>query len=282
LPPLIVLLFAITFGSKRARAIMGTDWITIIIIIIAIIVGINARATIELWREAVRRPNRPKKEFIKELFHSEPIVPKHGQPTKWDFYSDDEAYLAKWAVGLGEMHRAEKAFFYDFSKFGDVLNHWFKDWSPWQLQELADNELRLLGPPDPPPSYGRRYLIFHNQTRLGVLEVTGGSGYSDKNPFVLTAIELGSVRLLPLQTVQSLLEGIARYVTDYTREGDSRIEGTERTKARVAIDSAIQRILWATQHVSAFPPELHEPDWGELECHFQGSAFEYFRLIGKR
>jgi hypothetical protein len=250
--------------------------IVFVLIIVSIVSG-NAIATIALWREAVRRPDRPTKKFIKALLHSEPIVPKHGQPTKWDFYCDDEAYLARWAARLGKMHRAEKAFFYDFSKFGDVLNHAFMHWSPWRLQELADNELELLGPPDAPPAYGRRYSIFHNQSRLGVLEVRHSGDYSDANPFVVIAVELLAVRLLQLETVRSLLEGIANLVPDYDREGK------ERTDARAAIDHAIQRVLWATQHVLEFPPELHETDyWGKLECRFAGSAFEYFRYIGKR
>jgi hypothetical protein len=244
--------------------------------LLVVIVFVNAMATLRLWREAARRQERPAKDFIESLLHSAPIVPKHGRPTKWDFYSNDEAYLAKFEDGLGGMHRAEKAFFYDFSKFGDVLNHWFTSvGSPWRVQELADNELNLLGSHDSPPTYGRRYHIFHNQTQLGLLEMKGS--YSDENPFVMTAILLGRVRLLPLQTVRGLLEGIARYVSDFKREGAERTEGTESIAARSAIDFAIQQVLWKT--LSEFPTD---EGWGRLECRFRGLAVKYFRLIGKK
>jgi hypothetical protein len=244
---------------------MGTLWIIIII------VALNAMATIALWREAVRRPARPNKAFIKKLFHSEPIVPKHGRPQRWTF--QDDAYIAKYAhTGLGKMHRAERAFFNDFSDFAVVVNSWFEMIDDrWRLQELADNELRLLAPQDPPPAYGRRYSIFYNQAELGVLEMRqgGAEDYTDENPVIRTAIELHSVRVINLEALRSLLEGIAMHVSDYQREG------TERTDARAAIDHAIQRVLWNTQQVSEFPPELNETDWGELECGFQGLAVRY-------
>jgi hypothetical protein len=168
------------------------------------------------------------------------------------------------------VHRAQRAFFHDFVDFADVMNCWF-GWTHerWRLEELADNEPRLFSQ-EPPPEYGRRYLIFHGQAKIGVLEMRHGSdGYSGENPVVLAAIELHSVRLIRVETLRALLEGVATHVTDYRREGQ------EQTEARAQIDRAIQQVLWNTQQVSEFPPELNETDWGELECRFSGSAFYY-------
>ncbi len=155
------------------------------------------------------------------------------------------------------------------------MNSWFKQAEErWRLQELADNELRLFSQ-EYPPDFGRRYSIFYNQTDLGVLEMRhghkDGRDYTDERPVVWTIIELHSVRLLELWTIQSLLEGVAMHVSDFQREG------AERTEARAVIDQAIHRVLWTAQHVSEFPPELSETDWGELECRFSGSALWYFQ-----
>lgn len=244
---------------------MDTGWIIDILIIV---VAVNASATITLWREFVRRPTRPTKKFFKELIHNDPIVPKHGRPKKWTF--DDDAYIAKYAqTSLGAVHRAQRAFFHDFADFADVMNSWFGRMDErWRLEELEDNELRLFSR-ELPPEYGRRYLIFHGQAKVGMLEMQHGNDYGPEKPVVLTAIELHSVRLIRLEALRALLEGVATHLTDYQREGP------EQTEARAKIDGAIQQVLWNIQHVSEFPPELNETDWGELECRFFRSAFCY-------
>ena len=43
--------------------------------VMAAIVVLNAVATITLWREAARKPPRPKKEFLQKLMRSAPITP---------------------------------------------------------------------------------------------------------------------------------------------------------------------------------------------------------------
>src|SRR5262249_48717398 len=46
--------------------------------VLAVIVAMLAIAIINLSREAARKPPRPNKRFLKKLFHSEPITPKHA------------------------------------------------------------------------------------------------------------------------------------------------------------------------------------------------------------
>jgi len=48
--------------------------------ILAIIVIINAVATIELWRRAARQPEKLKKKFRDDLWRGKPITPKHEPP----------------------------------------------------------------------------------------------------------------------------------------------------------------------------------------------------------
>ena len=87
--------------------------------VLMIIIALNALATINLWREAVRRPARPSEKFIKALLRSEPIVPKHGTPTRWTY--EDDTYIAKYErTPVGAMFRARRLFFYDFADFAVI------------------------------------------------------------------------------------------------------------------------------------------------------------------
>lgn len=237
-------------------------------IFLTIVVAAIALATINLWREAVRRAPRPSQKFAGDLLRGDPIQPEHGKPTKWTH--EDDTPLKKWeGTSVGTMFDEKRSFFYDFAEFGRVVNSWF-EWMDggWRLQELADNQLRLFSQ-DYPPDYGRRYSIFYNKAELGVLELSSANGYTRENPIVLAEMELHSVRLLDLTTVRSFLQGIATHVSDFQRQG------AEQMSAEAAIQQAILRVLWTAQRVSPYPPELGETDWGELECRFHGTAFAY-------
>jgi len=156
--------------------------------------------------------------------------------------------------------------------FQQTTNAFLRCRNPQRLQELADNELRT---DEPPPKYGRRYSIFYNQTDLGLLEMQDGldkhgDNYSEEHPVVRAEIQLHSVRLLELMAIKSLLQDIATHISDL---GD----GAEQAEVRDTIDRAIQQVLWTTQQVSQYPPELSETDWGDLECRLRGTARWYFK-----
>jgi hypothetical protein len=127
--------------------------------VLVVIVILNVLATIALWRTAARRPGKLKMKFFAALIDNKPIVPRHQRPK---------------SVGEGwGVHDQDRKFFADFEDFADVVNWWFDDThdgGPWRLQELADTELRL-GFHDS-PTYGRRYDIYHNQVRVGTLELS--------------------------------------------------------------------------------------------------------------
>ncbi len=132
---------------------------------LAIIVVLNAAATITLWQQAMRRPEKLKNKFLNLLWHSKPIIPKHEPPPPLE--------AGKWGVDKEELQ-----FFSDFDEFANVVNWWLADPDvhhnePWRLQELPKSRLSHLGPHDS-PSYGRRYAVFHNQVRLGEIEIQPG------------------------------------------------------------------------------------------------------------
>jgi hypothetical protein len=224
--------------------------------VLAIIVFLTVMATITLWRQAARKPPKPKKKFITALLHSEPIAPKH-QPPK--------------AIGEGFsslVTEEDRLFFGDFADFAAVVNWWLADehvGGPWRLQELPETELKLNF--SDTPDFGRRYAIFHNQVRLGTLEVSPAFRYSAEKPNVRTNIELNSVRLLAFGTVQSFLTGIALHVSNPDQNTKEYFQTSQD------IDRALTQVLWQTQQISEFG--MDGEDWGELELHLDGSASWY-------
>jgi hypothetical protein len=77
-----------------------------------IVVILNVAATITLWREAVRRPPKPKKRFINALLYSKPIARTHQPPKS---IGEDFPSLVT---------EEDQLFFSDFADFAAVVN-WF-------------------------------------------------------------------------------------------------------------------------------------------------------------
>lgn len=224
--------------------------------VLVVIVILNAIATIVLWRTAARRPEKLKKKFFAALMDSKPIEPKHQRPLSigegWGVYDQD------------------RKFFTDFEDFADVVNWWFADphvGGPWRLQELADTGLKLEF--HDLPAYGRRYDIFHNQIRVGTLEL---SAVMDED--VIANINVEWVRLLAASTVRDLLVGIALHVCDPA----PRSEGYRQAQA--AITSCLTDTIWQMQRISRYDKPDDSPDYGELDLRLEGAAKFYFQRRG--
>lgn len=227
--------------------------------ILTFIVLVNVVATIELWRRAARRPEKLDKKFLKRVFDTRPITPKHETPPP-----------LKMGYAAGEK---ELQFFSDFAEFANVVNWWLGEEynaRPWRLQELPEVDLSLHGDFRYGPRYGRSYAIFHNQERLGTLEISPGTQYSAETPRVITRIQLEFVRVLSFDTIRNFLTDIA----DHTRDLD---DTKERFQAEQAIDRALTEVLWRMSHVSRFP--RFGEDYGELNLRLDGTATWY---IGRR
>jgi hypothetical protein len=225
---------------------------------LTIIVFLNAAATITLWRTAARRPEKLKKKFLNRLWRSKPITPKHEPPPPLE-----KGYAVR---------EAQLQFFSDFEEFANVVNCWLADpyvyphGSPWRLQELPKSELGLWAGEG--PTYGRSYAVFHNQVRLGEIEVEPNSSYSTQNPRVTAHIELDLVRLLHFGRIRSFLTDIARHISKYH-------PGTEEyLQANQEIALALTGVLWGTQEISEFGSE-NEPGHGEIEVELNGLASFY-------
>jgi hypothetical protein len=227
----------------------------------AVVVG-NAIVTVGLWqasaklgRWASRKPPQPKKSFLSAL-NGKPITPNRVKADALPNYTED----------------SDKQFFRDFADFGDVVNWWFTDGhedSPWRLQELTDTHLKLSGSDS--PSFGRAFEVFHNQVRLGRLEVSADNDYCLLGPKVRTEIELHNVRLLSFDTIRTFLSDIALHVSDKDRK-----KSQEYLQIQHAIEQAMARAVWdELNHISGFQ-DLDGQGWGELEVRLEGNAFWYF------
>jgi hypothetical protein len=224
----------------------------------AIVVALNAMATISLWRDAARKPPRPKKEFLQKLNRSEPIMPKHDPP---------KAVGGAFSSLATEHYRR---FYAEFSEFAEVVNWWLADehiGGPWRLQELPDGYVRLNVDDSSGPILGRSYTIFHNQVPLGRLEIS--PGYSTAGPAVRTEIQLEWVRLLSFESVSGFLRDIAMHVCDKTTKADLHFNVDH------AIANALTQALWQTQEITEFE-DLDGQGWGELSLHLHGHVPDWY------
>jgi hypothetical protein len=228
--------------------------------ILAIIVFLNVAATITLWRTAARRPEKLKKKFLNRLWHGKPITPKHEPPRPLE-----DVWTVRKAAWL--------QFLSDFGDFANVVNWWLADLhqGPWRLQELPESELSKLA--ENSPAYGRRYAVFHNQARLGEIEVEPDSRYSTQDPRVRVHIQLNSVRLLTHRTIRSFLTDIALHISEYHPGTIGYLQTNQQ------IDLALTDVLWKAQEISQFGGMGDYPGYGEIEVELSGLASFY---LGRR
>jgi len=252
---LLWLLLAVVLGL-----IASSLWSSYALEMLTVAVLLSAGATIELWRRAARRPERLKKKFLKQLWRSEPITPKHEPPPplKADAYG---------------VWKEQLQFFSDFEDFANVVNSWlaspyaYAHSNSWRLQELPKSELGLWAS-HAGPTYGRTYAVFHNQIRIGEMEIKPGRNYSTESPHVRAHVELAWVRLLDFGTIRSFLTDIAMHISEYH-------PGTlEYLQINQQIDLATIDVLWKTQEISQFGMD-DEPSHGEIEVEFGGLASFY-------
>ena len=227
--------------------------------ILTIIVFVNLGLTLALWgnllaiaRWAARRP--VKRKFRNRLWSGEPITPKHEPPPP-----------LKAGIFMGV--RNPEQFSSDFEDFANVINWHLVDYydSPWRVQELPTLELSKLAASG--PAYGRRYAVFHNQARIGEIELEPDFDYSTETPRVTLHIELNWVRLLPLKTIRDFLTHVAWNTFEYQGGTPEYFEMNQK------IDLAMMDVLWKTQQIS----ELGFDEWGygQITVELKGLASSY-------
>ena len=219
-----------------------------------IAVLLNAGATITLWQRAARRPEKLKKKFRNRFWNGKPITPKHEPPPPLK------------ASDTYRVRKEELQFSNDFEDFAEVVNWWLADpdayhRNSWRLQELPKSELLALGQFG--PTYGRTYAVFHNQVRIGKIQINPDWEYGTESPEVWAHVELDWVRLLDFGTIRGFLINIAQHVS----EPRSTLEWLQTIQE---IDLAMTRVLWETQEISQFKFKMDEPSHGEIKVYLDG------------
>jgi hypothetical protein len=226
------------------------------------VVVINAIATFLLWRKlASKTTNRPKlkKWAATELWDSAPIVPRHDPP---------KAAGGEYPALVDDVDRL---FFADFKDFADVVNWWLADEftaSRFRLQDLPDDDMMLNVDHSNGPTPGRAFAIYHNQTKVGRLEIHPAYKYSTESPKVHTNVEIDWARFVGFDELTEFLGAIAMHVTSPDRKSEDYIA------AGLSIQYALIKVLWYNYRVSQYDNPDDE-DWGELNLSFQGTADFY-------
>jgi hypothetical protein len=231
------------------------------------VVVLNAIATFALWRKisASKISDRPRlnKKAAKALWQSEPIVPRHNPP--------ETAGGGKWGSFVRDVDRL---FFSDFKDFADTVNWWLSDSymeSPFRLQDLPDDHLRLNVPSDS-PTLGRAFAVYYNQTKLGRLEIHPYYKYSTESPEVYTSVEIDWARFIGFAELTEFLGAVLIHVTSQNPKNDERIDAWQ------SINRALTETLWSNYRISQYDT-ADDQDWGELNVSFHGTADFY---IGRR
>jgi hypothetical protein len=214
-----------------------------------------------------RKP-RLKPKVRRALLWANPITVKHDTPRS---LTPDE----KECFGA-EKHDFEC--FQSFWYFADCINKLYSDLSgPIRLQELGDTliqgSLSNHG-----PAYGRRYDIFYNQCKIGLLEICAGLDrhFDPENKSVDLEITIDRVppTMLPYSVVYGFLQSIASLVTSAHRPkypGNTAYAKTEYQHAMSEIRTAISELMW----------NMHrDDDWfSELQIELSGTPDHYYRLL---
>jgi hypothetical protein len=113
--------------------------------------------------------------------------------------------------------------------------------------------------------------VFHNQVRIGKIEIKPDWEYSTQDPCVQVHVELHWVRLLDFGTIRGFLIDIATLVSGPR-------SGLEWLQTNQQIDLALLGVLWETQEISRFKFKMDEPSHGEMKVNLDGLAGSYFKV----
>ena len=225
-----------------------------------------------LWQvNALREARKPllKPKILKQLRWGEPITVKHDTPRS---LTPDGKEL--WGV-----QKRDFDLFQSFWYFADWINKLYGDLSePIRLQELKDTEIKGSLSSER-PAYGRRYDIFYNQCKIGLLQICASPrshlNPNDKTVDVEITIDGVPPTVLPysnvygfLQTIASLVASMERPKFEHLPDGD-----TEYEHAMSDIRAAIIEFMW----------NMHGDNWWpELKVELSGTPDHYYHLLQLR
>jgi hypothetical protein len=142
--------------------------------------------------------------------------------------------------------------------------------SRFRLQDLPDGDRSLNVDFSHGPTLGRSFAIYYNQTRVGRLEISPGTGYRAERPEVYASVEIDWARFFGFTELTQFLGAIAWHVTTGNPQKD------DYKDARWSITAALTRTLWDNYRVTKHDQAVDRADdFGELILSFQGMASSY-------
>jgi len=216
-----------------------------------------------------RKP-RLKRKILTELRFGEPIKVKHDTPGSPTLDGKQQ-----WGA---ERHDFEC--FQSLWYFPHWINKLYSDLSePIRLQELQDTRIRGSRA-DEGPAYGRRYDIYYNRCKIGLLEVCAGLDRVfdpvDKSVDVEITIDGVPPTVLPYSDVYGFLSTVASLVTSRKKPKYAHLPNgeTEYDDAMSNIRTAMTELMWNTHS---------EGDgWTELRVRLSGTPDHYYDLLRQR
>ena len=217
------------------------------------------------------KEKRPKfeKKRLDALFRSKPIEVKHKPPK--NLTTDGQERFGAEAYDF--------EFFREFWFFGEAANRSFKD-GPWRLQEIDETEISGMGLAGYGPAYGRRYEIFFNQVKMGLLQIIASHhrDFEKQDKSVIAEIELDAfpVTALPYSHIRGFLSGLAGLLTKIKRPDDGG--KSEYEQATSNIENALSEAMWDV--VSDYTLSEQHSFWGDFTVRIDGTPEQYYHMEG--
>lgn len=203
-----------------------------------------------------------KSRVMRELFDGEPIAVRHDTPQS--LTPDGET-----CFGADEI---DFKCFSEFWYFSEYINKIYADLSePFRLQELGDTTITGSSA-DSGPAYGRRYDIYYNQCKVGLVEITADMLSTDGSVWVEVNFNRIPPRILPFSDVYGFLATVASLVTSTKKEAVSVGKMSEYENAVSDIKFFMLEAVW---QIGDDPDDLG-PD---LSVSFSGRPDRYYELL---
>ena len=198
---------------------------------------------------------------------SEPIKPKHQPPKELEplpaHRADEHDQKTRWWLEM------DRRFFADFAPFAKVVNWWLsaEPGSRWRLQEVREHLRSGVG-----GDIGRSYAIFHNQARIGTLEIIKGHRYSAEQAI------LSSPRHRSVMNMRD--KHLAHSLTETRREKEGPVEpmkyGDETALLKDSIPIIESLFCWVNGK-SFLISESQRIDHENAEALWHGCKFDVLR-----
>jgi len=205
-------------------------------------------------------PPRLSKKGLALLALSGPITVKHNSPK----------YLTSDGKETWGANEHDFQCFQYLWYFPHYINKLYTDLDePFRIQELGDTRI----PDSESPRYGRRYEVYFNHFKLGIVQISAGSNFcEDKSIFLEVILDEMPGGQIPYKEIMGLLGTFASLCCSKTKQSFYYDKKTEHEIALSNIDYAIMDFVWDLTVEESGPPY-------QLEVSFSGYPEHYYAIL---